>query len=179
MAEETLEGTFAMIKPDAVDRAPHIFTRIIKEGFLVVEQQRFRFSRELAELFYSEHQSKPFFDGLINYITSGPVVAMCLARNNGVQHWRQVLGPTKVSEARKKDPYSIRAIFGDPKNDSRNACHGSDSAASAEREIDIIFPHILKGSEAISERPLSGESAMMINGHGTIPIREPTTIFQA
>ena len=116
---------------------------------------------------------------VINYITSGPVVAMCLARNNGVQHWRQVLGPTKVSEARKKDPYSIRAMFGDPKNDSRNACHGSDSAASAEREIDIIFPHILKGSEAISERPLSGESAMMINGHGTIPIREPTTIFQA
>ena len=182
-AEETLEGTFAMIKPDAVDRAPHIFTRIVKEGFLVVEQQRFRFSRELAELFYAEHRGKPFYGKLIDYITSGPVVAMCLARQNGVHHWRQVLGPTKVSEARKKSPYSIRAQFGDPKDDARNACHGSDSPRTAEREIDIIFPHILKGSEnmavAQQERPVSGRSeSAMINGH-TVPIREQTTVFQA
>jgi len=174
--EETLEGTFAMIKPDAVDRAPHIFTRIVKEGFLVVEQQRFRFSRELAELFYEEHRKKPFFGDLVDYITSGPVVAMCLARQNGVQHWRRVLGPTKVSDARKKAPDSIRAVFGDSKNDSRNACHGSDSPASAEREIEIIFPHIFKGSENVSNRPESGQSAM-INGH-SYPIREQTAVFQ-
>ena len=58
----------------SIDRAPHIFTRIVKEGFLVVEQQRFRFSRELAELFYEEHRKKPFFGDLVDYITSGPVV---------------------------------------------------------------------------------------------------------
>ena len=61
--EPTLEGTFAMIKPDAVDRAGKIFARIVKENFLVVEQQRFRFSRELAELFYAEHKTKDFFEG--------------------------------------------------------------------------------------------------------------------
>ena len=60
---------------------------------------------------------------------------------------RQVLGPTKVSEARKKAPNSIRANFGDRRNDSWNACHGSDSSESAEREIEIIFPQILKHSE--------------------------------
>ena len=61
----------------SLDRAPHIFTRIVKEGFLVVEQQRFRFSRELAELFYEEHRKKPFFGDLVDYITSGPVVGQC------------------------------------------------------------------------------------------------------
>lgn len=171
--EDTLEGTFAMIKPDAVDRAGLIFTRIVKEGFLVVEQQRFRFSRDLAELFYAEHQSKAFFNSLIDYITSGPVIAMCLARKDGINHWRKVLGPTKVSEARKKAPGSIRAIFGNAKNDSQNACHGSDSPASAEREIEIIFPHILRGSRD-SDRPSSSESAM-INGH-LVPIREQKNV---
>ena len=80
------------------------------------------------------------------------------------------------SDARKKAPDSIRAVFGDSKNDSRNACHGSDSPASAEREIEIIFPHIFKGSENVSNRPESGQSAM-INGH-SYPIREQTAVFQ-
>ena len=78
-SDEPLEGTFAMIKPDAVDRASLIFTRIVKEGFLVIEQQRFRFSRELAELFYAEHKNKDFYEELMDYITSGPVIGMVLA----------------------------------------------------------------------------------------------------
>jgi nucleoside diphosphate kinase len=182
-----------MIKPDAVDRAGLIFTRIVKEGFLVVEQQRFRFSPELAELFYAEHKDKPFFGKLIDYITSGPVVGMCLARKDGIRHWGRVLGPTKVSDAKAKAPSSIRAMFGDPKNDSHNVCHGSDSPGSAEREIEIIFPHILRGSEDLGAsssrshgglheeavggaRPGTGESAM-INGH-TFPIGDTKAVFK-
>ena len=95
-SEEPLEGTFAMIKPDAVDRAGLIFTRIVKEGFLVIEQQRFRFSRELAELFYAEHKNKSFYDDLIDYITSGPVIGMVLARFDGINHWRKVLGEVRI-----------------------------------------------------------------------------------
>ena len=91
-SDEPLEGTFAMIKPDAVDRASLIFTRIVKEGFLVIEQQRFRFSRELAELFYAEHKNKDFYEELMDYITSGPVIGMVLARTDGINHWRKVLG---------------------------------------------------------------------------------------
>ena len=98
-SEEPLEGTFAMIKPDAVDRAGLIFTRIVKEGFLVIEQQRFRFSRELAELFYEEHKSKAFYEELIDYITSGPVIGMVLARIDGINHWRKVLGKIRITQS--------------------------------------------------------------------------------
>lgn len=102
-SEEPLEGTFAMIKPDAVDRASLIFTRIVKEGFLVIEQQRFRFSRELAELFYAEHKNKDFYEELMDYITSGPVIGMVLARTDGINHWRKVLGINFFSKIRNPD----------------------------------------------------------------------------
>lgn len=173
--EEPLQGTFALIKPDAVDRAGQIFTRIVKEDFMVVEQQRFRFSHELAELFYEDHRDTPYFEELISYITSGPVIGMVLARKDGLAHWRRVLGPSKPSEARKKSPTCIRAIFGDPSDDSRNACHGSDSPSKAEREIEMIFPHILQNA-GDEKRPGTAESAM-INGH-TVPIRDPKTFFE-
>ena len=102
-SDEPLEGTFAMIKPDAVDRASLIFTRIVKEGFLVIEQQRFRFSRELAELFYAEHKKKDFYEDLMDYITSGPVIGMVLARTDGINHWRKVLGNELFVKIRNPD----------------------------------------------------------------------------
>ena len=91
-------------------------------------------------------------------------------------------GPTKVSEARKKSPNSIRALYGDLSNDMLNACHGSDSPPNAEREIEIIFPHILHDDEATSsdvyvdQRPGTAESAM-VNGH-SVPIRETKFLFE-
>lgn len=175
--EAPMQGTFAMIKPDAVDRASRIFTRIVKEGFLVVEQQRFRFSRDLAELFYANHGDAAYFEDLIDYVTSGPVIGMVLARQDGLAHWQRVLGPTRPSEARRKSPNSIRAMFGHPHNDFRNACHGSDSPSSAEREIEIIFPHILQQEQNDgSHRPGTAESAM-INGHSTVAIRDSKTLL--
>lgn len=175
--DSPMQGTFAMIKPDAVDRASLIFTRIVKEGFLVVEQQRFRFSRDLAELFYANHSNAAYFQDLIDYVTSGPVIGMVLARQDGLAVWQRVLGPSRPSEARRKSPHSIRAMFGDPHNDFRNACHGSDSPSSAEREIEIIFPHILQQEQNDgSQRPGTAESAM-INGHSTVAIRD-SKIFE-
>ena len=109
-SEEPLEGTFAMIKPDAVDRASLIFTRIVKEGFLVIEQQRFRFSRELAELFYAEHKNKDFYEELMDYITSGPVIGMVLARTDGINHWRKVLGINFFSKIRNPDGIFFRLL---------------------------------------------------------------------
>ena len=88
-------------------------------------------------------------------------------------------GPTKVSEARKKSPNSIRALYGDQSNDMKNACHGSDSPPNAEREIEIIFPHILHDDEAPDvdhQRPGTAESAM-VNGHA-VPIRETKLLFE-
>ena len=110
----------------------------------------------MAENFYSEHAGKPYFSDLIDYMTSGDVIALCLARKDGIDFWRYLLGPTRVSEARALKRKTIRGIFGDPYNDMYNACHGSDSPESSEREIEIVFPHILYGEGG---RPSSnGES---------------------
>ena len=145
-----LDGTLAIIKPDAMARRIEIEEIIMKEGFVLVDKKRLRFTRDLAEEFYQEHKEKPFFKDLIDYMTSGDVMAMCLGKNDGIPHWRQLIGPTKVSEAKKNAPKSIRAIFGDPTNDMRNAVHGSDTYESAGREIDLIFPAITGDADGIN-----------------------------
>ena len=145
-----LEGTLALIKPDAYPRRIEIEEVIMKEGFLLVDKKRLKFTKELAEEFYEEHKNKPFFKDLIQFMTSGDCMAMCLGRENGIEHWRSLIGPTKVSEAKKSAPKSIRSIFGDPSDDTRNAVHGSDSPAAAGREIDLIFPNIIADSEGIN-----------------------------
>eukprot|EP00090_Calanus_glacialis_P010457 TRINITY_DN18842_c0_g1_i1.p1 TRINITY_DN18842_c0_g1~~TRINITY_DN18842_c0_g1_i1.p1 ORF type:complete len:220 (+),score=63.19 TRINITY_DN18842_c0_g1_i1:28-687(+) len=145
-----LQGTLAIIKPDAMARRIEIEEIIMKEGFVLVDKKRLRFTRELAEEFYQEHKNKPFFKDLIDYMTSGDAMAMCLGREDGIKHWRQLIGPTMVSEAKKSAPKSIRAMFGDPSNDTRNAVHGSDSYESAGREIDLIFPQITGDADGIN-----------------------------
>ena len=145
-----LEGTLAIIKPDAYSRRIEIEETIMKEGFLLVDKKRLRFTRELAEEFYEEHRKQPFFSELIDYMTSGDSMALCLGKENGINHWRKLIGPTKVSEAKKSFPKSIRAVFGDTNNDMRNAVHGSDSPQTAEREIDLIFPNIIADSEGVN-----------------------------
>ena len=154
MAQENLsprlEGTLAIIKPDAYTRRIEIEEIIMKEGFLLDDKKRLKFTRELAEEFYEEHKYEHFFPSLIDYMTSGDCMVLCLGRENGIQHWMSVIGPTKVSEAKKSSPKSIRALFGDAKDDTRNAVHGSDSPKNAGREIDLIFPNIIADSEGIN-----------------------------
>merc|ERR1711868_50364 len=105
MAQENLsprlEGTLAIIKPDAYTRRIEIEEIIMKEGFLLVDKKRLKFTRELAEEFYEEHKYEHFFPSLIDYMTSGDCMVLCLGRENGIQHWMSVIGPTKVSEAKK------------------------------------------------------------------------------
>lgn len=143
--EITLEGTLALIKPDAVPKEAHIMERIKEEGFLLVERLRFRFTEDLAKQFYAQFSSKPYFDDLIQYMTSGDTVALCLARKDGIEHWKHVLGPARVSEAMRHAPNSLRARYGNSNNDMINALHGSEDPESSEREIELIFPHILHG----------------------------------
>ena len=145
-----LEGTLAIIKPDAYPRRIEIEEIIMKEGFLLVDKKRLKFTKELAMELYDEHKDKPFFPELIDYITSGDSMVMCLGRENGINHWRSLIGPTKVSDAKKSAPKSIRALFGDATNDMRNAVHGSDSPHNAGKEIDLIFPNIIADSEGIN-----------------------------
>ncbi|CDQ96011.1 unnamed protein product, partial [Oncorhynchus mykiss] len=88
--------------------------------------------------FYTEHQTKSFFNNLLQFMTSGPVVAMELMGDEAVSVWRRILGPTDSGVARKEAPPSLRAQFGT--DGTRNAGHGSDSLASAARELEFFFP---------------------------------------
>lgn len=81
-------------------------------------------------------------------MTSGKVVALCLARQEGIDHWLSVVGPTGVREAMREAPNSLRARYGNPDHEIYNALHASDSPESSEREIELIFPHILEGASS-------------------------------
>jgi len=132
-----MEKTFAIIKPDAVEarHAGKILSRIEAEGFRVVALRRHRMSRAEAEGFYAEHREKGFFGGLVAYMTSGPVFVAVLERENGVAHWRAVMGATDPAKA---DAGTIRKEFG--QSIERNAVHGSANPADAAREVTFFFP---------------------------------------
>ncbi|KAL7641484.1 UNVERIFIED_CONTAM: hypothetical protein RMT77_007355 [Armadillidium vulgare] len=137
-----VEHTLAMIKPDAVSKIEQIEEEIHDAGFTILQKKHHTLTKEEAEEFYAEHEGKPFFETLIEYMTSGAVVAMVLSKKDAIAEWRKFLGPTKVSVALEEAPESFRARYGDPDNDSHNAGHGSDSEESAQREIQFFFPQL-------------------------------------
>jgi len=145
--DSTLEGTLAIIKPDALHKEKFIMEKVREEGFLVVERKTMRFTRKLAERFYEQHRNKDYFPELVNYMISGEVVAVCLARKDGIERWKAVMGPPDVRDAMEEAPNSLRAIYGNPEFPQlHNGLHGSASPDSAEQEIEIVFPHILHGT---------------------------------
>jgi len=134
----SVEKTFAIIKPDAVEsrHAGEILARIEAEGFRVVAFKRHRISKPEAESFYGEHSDKGFFSSLVAYMTSGPVYVAVLERENAVAHWRSVMGATDPAKA---DAGTIRNEFG--RSIERNAAHGSANPADAAREVTFFFSH--------------------------------------
>jgi nucleoside-diphosphate kinase len=131
-----MERTFIMIKPDAVQRnlIGEIINRIESKGFKIAALKMIRMSRELAETHYAEHKGKPFFNSLVDFITSGPVVAMVVEGKNVVSAMRKMMGTTKPLEA---EYGTIRGDYGI--DVGRNVIHGSDSLESAKREIELYF----------------------------------------
>jgi nucleoside-diphosphate kinase len=131
-----MERTFVMIKPDAVARGlvGRIVTRFEEVGLTLERMEYGVLPRETAEANYAEHQGKPFYAGLIDYVTSGPVVRMVLSGPGAVAIARKLIGATNPAEAA---PGTIRGDFGLELD--ANVIHGSDSPASAEREISIFF----------------------------------------
>lgn len=130
------ERTFAMIKPDGVKRnlVGTIVGRIEAKGYRIVGMKLMQITPELAERHYGEHKGKPFYDGLVSFITSGPVVAMVLEGENAILGWRGMMGETNPASA---SPGSIRADFATSIDE--NVTHGSDAPETAEREIRIFF----------------------------------------
>ncbi len=133
MARET---TFSIIKPNAVKK--NVIGPIIqlfeKNGLQVAAMKLSKIEKVQCEEFYAEHRARPFFGELVSFMTSGPVVLMALAGENAVTRNRELMGAT---DPKKAAPGTIRALYGDSVGE--NSVHGSDSAASAERELKIFF----------------------------------------
>ncbi|MBZ4688397.1 MAG: nucleoside-diphosphate kinase [Clostridia bacterium] len=131
-----MEKTFVMIKPDGVQRGlvGEIISRFEKKGFKIVAMKFLQMNAETAAVHYAEHEGKPFYDGLVDFITSGPVVAMVLEGKNVVAQVRKMVGKTNPGEA---EVGTIRGDFG--LEVGRNVVHASDSVESAEREMKIYF----------------------------------------
>jgi nucleoside-diphosphate kinase len=128
--------TLVLIKPDAFERrlTGEIIARFERKGLELAELKRMTLDEDTAKRHYAEHEGKDFFDGLVEFITSGPVVAMILEGENAVTAARQVIGATNPLDA---DPGSIRADYALEMR--YNLVHGSDSDTSAEREAAIFF----------------------------------------
>src|SRR4051794_12098230 len=132
-----MDRTLILVKPDAFarDLTGEIVARFERKGLKIVALRHMQMDRELAERHYAEHAEKPFFGELVDFITSGPLVAMVLEGVEAVTAARQVIGATNPLEAA---PGSIRGDFAI--ETGQNLVHGSDSGESAQREIALFFP---------------------------------------
>lgn len=131
-----IERTFAIIKPNAVEKnaVGEILSRFESRGLRVAAARFVHLTREKAEGFYIEHKDRPFFQSLVQFMTSSPVLLLCLEGENAVALAREVMGVTDPSKAASG---TIRRDFGE--SIEANAVHGSDSAKSAERELAYFF----------------------------------------
>jgi len=132
----TLERTLSIIKPDAV-KAGHmgaIINHIEEHGLKVVAAQLIQMTEEMAKDFYAVHKERPFYDELVAFMISGPVMVMTLEGNNAIAKYREVMGATNPAEAA---PGTIRKKFA--KSIGENAVHGSDSETTARTEVDFFF----------------------------------------
>ena len=136
MPSNTIERTLAIIKPDAVSAhyTGKIIDRIDQEGFTVTDLRKVTLEREHAEKFYEMHKGKPFFNQLVDYMSSGPIVVMILEKLNAIPEWRKLMGATDPAKATEG---TIRKLFGT--DITKNAVHGSDSTDAAQREIKFFF----------------------------------------
>ena len=132
----TIERTLSIIKPDATGRnlTGAINTLIEKAGLRIIAQKRVRWTATQAQKFYGEHKGRPFFDDLCAFMTSGPIVVQVLEGKDAIATYRKIMGATDPGDAKRG---TIRKRYAQSK--ARNSVHGSDSPASAAREIAMNF----------------------------------------
>src|SRR6478735_6687489 len=138
---ELTKLTFAMIKPDAVaaKNSGKIIDMIEQDGFEIVRMQKVIIAKDLAEEFYAEHKEKPFFNELVEFIVSAPVIIMALHKEEAIPSWRKLIGATDPAKA---ELGTIRYMFGT--NIGNNAVHGSLDSASATTELELFFPDLFE-----------------------------------
>ena len=131
-----LENTLSIIKPDAVERnLENEIKEIFKSnGFLIIKEKKIQIEKSEAEKFYKVHETKPFYNDLCDYLSSGPIVVMVLEKENAVLGNRELMGSTNPKDA---DEHTIRRKYGI--SIDKNSVHGSDSVENAKIEIDFFF----------------------------------------
>lgn len=122
-----------MIKPDCYMNIGKIINMIEEDGFTISNIKMAKFSEQDAQQFYAEHKGKPFYNPLVQFMSSDLVVGLELVADDCISKWRKLLGPTNPANAKSESPQSVRAKFGTA--GERNAAHGSDSLTSAAREL--------------------------------------------
>ncbi|XP_052079987.1 thioredoxin domain-containing protein 6-like isoform X31 [Mytilus californianus] len=134
-----LQRTLALVRPEAFRlHKEDIIAKIRESGFKVAMQKEMQLTKEMAEEFYKEHEGQEYFDQLVTNMSSGPVLALGLARDDAVEGWRNMLGPKEVNKAKEEAPESLRAKFA--VDDAINSLHGSDSEDTAKKELEFFFP---------------------------------------
>ena len=131
-----LEQTLSIIKPDAVERNLENEIKVMfkNDGFLILKEKKIQIEKSEAENFYKVHQTKPFYNDLCSYLSSGPIIVMVLERNNAVLRNRELMGATNPKDAKEG---TIRKKYGI--SIDKNSVHGSDSVDNAKIEIDFFF----------------------------------------
>ena len=131
-----IEQTLSIIKPDAVERnlEGQIKEIFIRNGFRIIEEKKIQINKSEAEKFYKVHETKPFYNELCNYLSSGPIVVMKLEKENAIFENRELMGSTNPKDAKEG---TIRKKFG--LSIDKNSVHGSDSLANANIELDFFF----------------------------------------
>ena len=131
-----IQKTLSIIKPDAVQRnlTEEIKSIFKKNGFEILNEKKIKISKEEAEKFYIVHETKPFYEDLCNYLSSGPIVVMILSKENAVLANRELMGATNPEDAKEG---TIRKKYG--LSIDKNSVHGSDSVENAKIEIDFFF----------------------------------------
>ena len=131
-----VERTLSIIKPDAVERnlSEEIKSEFKNKGFEIIKEKKIKLDKSEAEKFYQVHQSKPFYNDLCNYLSSGPIVVMVLQKENAIVENRKLMGATDPSKA---EPETLRKKYGI--SIDKNSVHGSDSLDNAKIEIDFFF----------------------------------------
>ena len=132
----SMEQTLSIIKPDAVERnlGDEIKAIFIKNNFEIKDSKKIHMTKDEAAEFYKIHQSKPFYDALCAYLSSGPIIVMILEKKNAVLANRQLMGATNPKNAEKN---TIRKLYGI--SIDKNSVHGSDSIDNAKKEIEFFF----------------------------------------
>ncbi|XP_069108081.1 thioredoxin domain-containing protein 3 homolog isoform X22 [Argopecten irradians] len=132
-----MQQTMAVIKPDALGTKDEIIEKVHDAGFKIAARKETQLSREIAEEFYSDHKDKDYYNDLVEHMASGPTMFMVLSREDAVEGWRSLIGPTDPEKAKEESPESLRALYGG--DILKNAVHGSSNPERAKEHIQKIF----------------------------------------